>query len=257
MRAAGVPSRIVVGYQGGEFNDWGKYYTIRQSDAHAWVEVWIEGKGWQREDPTAVIAPDRVSYGAQGFAALSGDNGLAGVSRLDRLRQLNAPNALRWLGHNALLAWDSLDQQWNQAVLGFDTEQQLNVLQRFNLADLDLLGGTMLTLGSVFTVLVIAMVGMRFLARGQSAPHDPAREIYGRFCRRLARAAGVVRLENEGPLDYARRAGAALPAQAGEIRRVTDLYVVLRYAEDVGTPSALRAFARAVKGFRPSAPSAG
>ena len=136
MRAAGVPARIVVGYQGGELNTWNHYYIVRQSDAHAWAEVWLEGRGWQREDPTAVIAPDRVSYGAQGYAVLAGDNSLGGESRLDRLRRLNAPSALRWLGHNALLAWDSLDQQWNLAVLGFDQEQQLNVLQRFHLCRL-------------------------------------------------------------------------------------------------------------------------
>ena len=254
MRAAGVPSRIVVGYQGGEFNTWGKYYTVRQSDAHAWAEVWLEGRGWQREAPTAVIAPDRVSYGAQGYAALAGDSSLSGESRLERLRKLNAPNALRWLGHNALLAWDSLDQQWNQAVLGFDTEQQTNLLQRFNLADLDLLGGTMLTLGSAFTVLAVGMAGMRFLTRGQAVRRDPAREIYGRFCRRVARASGVARQDNEGPLDFARRAEAALPAQAAEIRRITDLYVVFRYADHAGEGASLRTFARAVKEFRPVTP---
>ncbi len=253
MRAAGVPSRIVVGYQGGELNTWGnpKYYTVRQSDAHAWSEVWLEGRGWQREDPTAVIAPDRVSYGAQGFAALSSDNSLGGESRLDRLRRLNAPNALRWLGHNALLAWDSLDQQWNLLVLGYDQEQQLNILQRLNLGDLDLLGGTVLTLASIFTLLAVGTIGMRFLFRGGGARVDPMVRVYGRFCGRVAKAAGVTRRENEGPLDYAQRAGEALPGQSLEIRRITDLYVASRYkAPDAGN-AGLPAFAQAVNRFRP------
>lgn len=254
MRAAGVPSRIVVGYQGGEMNTWGKYYTVRQSDAHAWSEVWLEGRGWQREDPTAIIAPDRVSYGAQGFAALSSDNSLGGESRLDRLRRMNAPNALRWLGHNALLAWDSLDQQWNLLVLGFDQEQQLNLLQRFNLGDLDLLGGTVLTLATAFTLLAVGVIGMRFRDWGGAAPVDPVARLYHRFCRRLAKTAGVVRQENEGPLDYATRAGRALPGQAADIRRVTDLYVASRYAAPEGAGSGLAAFAEAVKRFRPTAP---
>ncbi len=253
MRAAGVPSRLVVGYQGGEFNSWGRYYTVRQSDAHAWAEVWLEGRGWVREDPTAVIAPDRVSYGAQGYAALSPDNELGG-SRLDRLRRLNAPGPLRWLGHNALLAWDSLDQQWNQAVLGYDAEQQLNLLQRFNLGDLDILGGTVLTLASVFSLLAIGMAGARFLTRGRAVRSDPARELYALFCARLARAAKVVRQDNEGPLDFARRAAQALPAQANDIRRITDLYVASRYAADAGERG-LGTFAREVRRFRPAAPS--
>ena len=255
MRAAGIPARIVVGYQGGELNTWGspKYYTIRQSDAHAWSEVWLEGRGWQREDPTAIIAPDRVSYGAQGYAALTSDSALGGESRLDRLRRLNAPNALRWLGHNALLAWDSLDQQWNLLVVGFDQEQQLNLLQRFNLGDLDLLGATALTLATVVAALAVGMACVRFLGQGRVAKVDPVLRLYGRFCRRLAKAVGITRQENEGPLDYARRAGEALPGQAAEIRRITDLYVATRYAAPTDENGALSAFAQAVKKFRPAA----
>ena len=253
LRAAGVPSRLVVGYQGGEFNTWGKYYTVRQSDAHAWAEVWLEGRGWVREDPTAAIAPDRVSYGAQGYAALTDDTDLNG-SRLDRLRRLNAPGPLRWLGHNVLLAWDNLDQQWNQLVLGYDTEQQLNVLQHLNLGDLDLVGGTVLTLASVFSLLAIGMAGARLVSRGRVARADPARELYSQFCRRVARVSPIVRHENEGPLDFARRAAGALPAQAGEIHRITDLYVATRYAEDAGEDG-LGALAREVRSFRPPAPT--
>ena len=253
MRAAGVPSRLVVGYQGGEFNTWGKYYTVRQSDAHAWAEVWLEGRGWQRVDPTGVIAPDRVSYGAEGYAALSSDGALDAGSRLDRLRRLNAPGPLRWLGRNALLAWDNLDQQWNQLVLGYDTEQQLNVFQRLNLGDLDLLGGTVLTLASVFSLLAVGMAGARFFTRGRAVRADPARELYALFCRRVTRAAKVVRGNAEGPLDFARRAAGALPAHADEIRRITDLYVASRYAADAGGEGGLSTLAREVRRFRPGA----
>ncbi|MBE7212503.1 MAG: DUF3488 domain-containing transglutaminase family protein [Gluconacetobacter diazotrophicus] len=251
MRAAGVPARIVVGYQGGELNTWGspKYYTIRQSDAHAWCEVWLDGRGWVREDPTATIAPDRVSYGAEGYAALSSDSLLGDGSRL---RKLNAPGPLRWLGHNALMAWDSFDQQWNMLVLGFDQEQQLNVLQRLNLGDLDLVGGTVLTFATAIALLTITTAGMRFLTRGKPPREDALVRVYGKFCRRLARAAGVVRRDNEGPLDFARRAGEALPAQAREIRRITDLYVASRYGPGNGADPAA-SLARAVRGFRPAA----
>ncbi len=254
MRAAGVPARIVVGYQGGELNTWGspRYYTVRQSDAHAWCEVWLEGKGWQREDPTAVIAPDRVSYGAQGYAALGSDASSGDGSRLERLRKLNAPSVLRWLGHNTLLAWDSLDQQWNLLVLGFDQEQQMNVLQRLNLGDLDTFGGTALTVAAVTALLALVTTGTRFVTRAKAGKDDPVVRIYGRFCRRLARSAGVVRRENEGPLDFAKRAGEALPGHAPEIRRITDLYVASRYGSASGENRAVISLAEAVQRFRPS-----
>ena len=255
MRAAGVPARIVVGYQGGELNTWGspKYYTVRQSDAHAWCEVWLPGKGWQREDPTAVIAPDRVSYGAQGYAALASDALSGGESRLERLRKLNAFGPLRWLGHNALLAWDSLDQQWNLMVLGFDQEQQMNVLQRLNLGDLDTFGGTALTVATVTALLAVVTAGMRFITRVRIKRDDPLVRIYGKFCRRLARSAGIVRRENEGPLDFAKRAGEALPGHASEIGRITDLYVASRYGLASGENGGAVTLARAVKQFRPTA----
>src|SRR5262247_1064620 len=63
MRAAGIPARVVTGYQGGEFNPYGGYLLVRQSDAHAWSEVWIDGRGWQRVDPTAAVAPERIERG--------------------------------------------------------------------------------------------------------------------------------------------------------------------------------------------------
>ena len=75
MRAAGIPSRVVTGYQGGEYNDLGGYYIVRQSDAHAWAEVWLEGRGWVRVDPTAAVAPERVERGL--YAAIDNPNALS------------------------------------------------------------------------------------------------------------------------------------------------------------------------------------
>ena len=149
MRAAGLPARIVVGYQGGEYNGWGGHYTVRQSDAHAWSEVWVTGKGWQREDPTAVVAPDRVSYGAENYEAVAADSSLSAEARLERLNALNTPGSWRWLVHYTLLAWDGLDQQWNVAVLGYDQDKQQTALHMAGVSNLSWLSSTGLVLATV------------------------------------------------------------------------------------------------------------
>ena len=255
MRAAGIPARVVIGYQGGEYNYLAGHYNIEQADAHAWSEVWIKGKGWQREDPTAVVAPDRLSLGAQNYAVLAGEGSLSAEARLERLNALNSPGSLRWLVHTGLLAWDTLDQQWNLNVLGFDQDKQQSVFQHFGVDNMSWLTGIALTLAAVFSVLTLGTATMRVVNRGPAALNDPTRRLYERFCRRLASAAGVVRAEAEGPLDYARRASTARPDQADAIRSVTDLYVAARYAPATGSGTtrnpAFTALRDAVRKFRP------
>lgn len=257
MRIAGVPSRVVVGYQGGEFNSWGGYYLVHQSDAHAWCEVWLAGKGWQREDPTAVVAPERVSFGAENYATLGADGSLSAEARLARLSELNSPGSLRWLLHGTLLAWDGIDQQWNLFVLGYDQDKQQSALQALGLENLSWLGGTAMTLAAIATILMGGTATMRVFNRGPATSDDPVRRLYRRFCRRLAAAADVHRDDAEGPLDYARRASEVLPEQAAAIKGITDLYVVARYAPATATGhkaggTAQAALREAVKNFHPA-----
>ncbi len=255
MRAAGVPARIVVGYQGGEFNNWGSYYNVKQSDAHAWSEIWVDHKGWERVDPTAVVAPERVSFGAESFAELSALGPLNGQSRLEQLSQLSGRSGWRWLVRNVVLAWQSVDQQWNLLVLGYNQDQQETVmdgvlafLKRFGIDNVSWLGGTTMALLAIFSVLGMGTLAMLALDRTR-ATADPAIRLYARFCRR-ATAAGVdPRREAEGPLDFARRAAAALPGSVAQIQAVTESYVATRYA-----PEGAEALARlraAVSAFRP------
>jgi transglutaminase-like putative cysteine protease len=125
MRAAGIPARVVTGYQGGEYNAYGNYHIVRQSDAHAWAEVWLTGQGWVRIDPTAAIAPERVERGLS--AALTDNTALPFMSR-------NPPLWLRDLRLN----WDALANQWNQRVLGYDSERQFAFLSRFGMESISL-----------------------------------------------------------------------------------------------------------------------
>ena len=256
MRVAGLPARIVVGYQGGEFNSaWGRYYLIRQSDAHAWSEVYVKGKGWQREDPTAVVAPERVSYGAESYASLSADGSLSVEARLERLSALNAPGSWRWLQHHTLLAWDGVDEQWNLFVLGYDRDKQHSALQRLGVDSMSLVAGTTLTMAVVFTILAVVTAVMRAFNRGPVTTDDPVRRLYARFCRRLAKVAHVQHEDTEGPLDFARRASLALPQEASAIKTITELYVGARYAPASISDAPLAGLRKAVKNFRPRRPT--
>lgn len=234
MRAAGVPARVVTGYQGGEYNQLGNYWIVRGRDAHAWTEVWLDGRGWTRVDPTAAVAPSRVERGVE--AALPAGERPGGVIALDGA----------WL-RPLRLGWDVLNNQWNQWVLGYNQERQRRLLARLApwLADWRGMVST-LGIGAAVVVLTLALV---LFGRRPPTASDPASRAYARFCRKLARI-GIVRAPAEAPEEYARRAAGARPDLAGAIAGITRRYLALRYGPPrPGAPALLK---RAVRDFRPS-----
>ena len=124
MRAAGIPARVVTGYQGGEFNPYGGYLIVRQSDAHAWSEVWIGRRGWRRVDPTAAVAPERIQGGL--IRAVGANEAVPG-----RLREASA----LWL--QVELSWDAVNDFWNQRVIRFDAQSQFDLLERLGVDEPD------------------------------------------------------------------------------------------------------------------------
>ncbi len=233
MRAAGIPARVVTGYQGGEFNELGGYYVVRQYDAHAWAEVWLRGRGWVRVDPTAAIAPDRIQGGLN--AALPGSTALPFLVRTQ------SPFLLR-----LRLNLDALTNQWNQWVLGYDSERQFAFLTRMGMEDitwkklaLNMLGGVALLVG-LFTLIMLRRLAVR--------QRDVTQAIYLRFCRKLAKR-GTVRASHEGAQDFALRAAQQHPQQAGQIADITARYIALRYGDMHGA-EALRAFKDAARAFK-------
>ncbi|MDH5264998.1 MAG: DUF3488 and transglutaminase-like domain-containing protein, partial [Betaproteobacteria bacterium] len=125
MRAAGIPARVVTGYQGGEVNPLNRELLVRQADAHAWVEIWLEGRGWVRIDPTSVVSPDRIDGGIN--AALGPIGVIPSLIAADRLGVLA----------NLRFAWDALNSQWNQWVLGYNVDRQRQFLGSLGLDVLD------------------------------------------------------------------------------------------------------------------------
>ncbi|MEM9057802.1 MAG: DUF3488 and transglutaminase-like domain-containing protein [Pseudomonadota bacterium] len=214
MRNAGIPARIVTGYLGGTENPINGLLTVRQSDAHAWAEVWIAGRGWLRIDPTGAVAPERIESGL-GDALPLGES-LPGLAFAD--------SELLWrLRHG----WDAAAAKWNKWILGYGQDTQASFLKWLGL-DNPNLRNLLLTL----TVAVSGLLGAFSLwlaLRARPAPPDPVATVYNRFCARLARK-GVARGAAEGPLDFARRAAEARPAAASDIVAITRLYLALRYS---------------------------
>lgn len=239
MRAAGVPARVVTGYQGAELNPLGNYWIVRQRDAHAWAEVWLRGEGWTRIDPTAAVAPNRVERGLN--AALPASERRAG------LMTLNA----NWL-LPMRLSWDLLNNQWNQWVLGYNQDRQREFLARLNpfLATWQGMAWGLAAAGSAL-LLLMAILAMPRLATGKT---DPASRLYARFCQRLKRC-GVVRGTAEGAADFAARAAALRPDLAESIRPITQLYLALRYGR--AESGRLAELQRLVGEFRPAWKSGG
>jgi transglutaminase-like putative cysteine protease len=216
MRAANVPARVVTGYLGGEFNDVGNYYIVRQSDAHAWAEVWLKGQGWVRIDPTGVIAPARIQSGLS--AAVSNNAALPFMAR-------NPPQWLR----NLNLNWDALANQWNQWVLGYDSERQFAFLTRLGMESVTWQRMAMnMAAGLGLLVAVFALFMLRHLYT-RNRP-DKVQAAWLRLCRKLART-GLPRAAHEGALDYAARIATARPEFAEPMHDLATRYSALRYGK--------------------------
>ena len=220
MRLGGVPARLVIGYFGGEFYEVGNYLLVRQSDAHCWCEVWIEGAGWTRIDPTNAIAADRVAAGLRSL--------LDSRAARDSAAQAEAANPLGWRSplRQARMIWDNLNHQWDLRVLSYDEEEQRSLLAFLGLGAVR---GAMAVGAILFFVLIVIGLVAALLRRPWRRADDPVVRAWQRFCRALA-AAGIARERWEGPVEFGARAASALPAHADFIGRATHLYIVQRYS---------------------------
>jgi transglutaminase-like putative cysteine protease len=245
MRAAGIPSRVVVGYLGGELNTAGDYLIVRQSDAHAWAEIWLAERGWVRVDPTGAIAPERIELGLDAVRRLE-QQGLA----LGSLSEEAVRRALElgWFGFVARQArwyWDYTNLAWYRWVVDYGKERQERFLTAFGLEDISwgrLTG--LLTAG----VLLITLLYALLLWRPKKST-DPAQAAYLRFCRKLARA-GLKRAPYEGAHAFAERAARRRADLAGSISEITNLYEDLRYGRAASDRKKFASLKKRVATFR-------
>ena len=169
MRSVGIPSRIVLGYQGGEVNPLGGHLIVRQSDAHAWNEIWLEDLGWFRVDPTAAVAPERVDIGASD-AALDGIGQTWGFSAPSRLV------------YQVAMAWDAANAKWNEWILGYGPETQDSFMQWLGMHE-PTWRKMMLTL-VLLVIGLITFISVLLMLRYRPPPKDAAALLYARYVRK-------------------------------------------------------------------------
>lgn len=228
MRAAGIPARVVTGYAGGVRNPLGGYWLVRQSDAHAWAEVWLAGRGWVRVDPTAAVAPERVYDTLADRAGAADDNGFgSGIGELSR-----------WAAGS-----DWLRRGWNDFVLGFDASRQQRLLRPLGIDKLQ----PEHLVGLFAALAALLLAGMLWwLARGERE-RDPLLRAWHRLGRRYARL-GLARQPHETAGDWAARVVAARPQEAGLIP-LSRRFAESRYAHV--EPEAVGALLRDLRRHRP------
>jgi Mlc titration factor MtfA (ptsG expression regulator)/transglutaminase-like putative cysteine protease len=229
MRAANVPARVVTGYLGGEWNPVGGFFIVRQSEAHAWAEVWLDGRGWVRLDPTAVVAPERLRRGLYDLMPNAGSN-------TDRLMR-----GLTWLA-GLRQNWEALNAWWDESVVRFDFDEQLDLLRALGIDEPSAQQlGWALAIGLVLWML---WVNRRIARRLRPAPPDDVARAYTRLCRKIARA-GLAREPHQGPLAYAAALADFRPDVADIAAPLLGYYARIRYGG-----AAAHGFAHAVAQLR-------
>ena len=237
MRLAGIPARIVSGYQGGEMNPLSDYMIVRQSDAHAWVEAWLPGKGWLRIDPTSVIPESRIE--AVEDRLRRKDEQARARIKLEQGWLINKLRDMRY-------AWDRVNSGWNDWVVGYNNTRQKSLLSMFG-ADKLTLRHLALLLAAIFIACLLFITLFVFRRRQQQL--NPVNQAYAQFCRKLARL-GFVRKPEETAQDYARRVMLLRQDLQDSVSSVTQLYNHLRYAKNP-SPRLFLHFRKKIKHFHP------
>ena len=236
MRALDIPARVVTGYQGGEANPADNYWIVRQSDAHAWAEVWLEGKGWVRIDPTNAVAPERIEKGSSALNRQRGlgRDGLPSLADLDLYRQLR-------------FSIDAFSHGWNQWVLTYDRSRQQSLLGSIGLDSTQ----PQEIAAALGVVLALAIAGVALTTLRPQVKRDEVELAYDLFCARVA-AIGAPRLQAETASRYLERIDPLLePDDADLAREIVETYSQLRYDPDTSSPKRVRDLQRLVKTFKP------
>ena len=218
MRAAGIPARIVAGYQGGEVNPVNNTVVVRQLDAHAWAEVWLEGQGWVRIDPTAAVSPDRIRLGLE--AVLGNTVSFLADSPLSPLHFRN----VQWF-NQLRLRYEALTYAWQHFVLSYNSEKQYDFLKRW-LGEVNAQRLVTILIGSACLVLLPVFWGLLRSTRPKKRPAET--RAYLNFCKKLE-SIGIERGQGEAPTDFAKRVAELKPNFAMQVADITEDYVNLSY----------------------------
>lgn len=232
MRVAHIPARVVTGYQGGEFNKLGNFLEIRQSDAHAWAEVWLAGRGWTRFDPTAAIAPERIEQ----------DSSMQQIT--EGLISFNTAPSITadWLKTTRQL-WRNIDYQWQHWVISYNTINQLKLLSNWGIDNIRDMLRSLLIIGGIIAGLLTTL-----LLYQKQKKLDPVLAHYQIFIKKLQKI-DLIKADTEGAKDFAKRAIIVLPEKAQAIEQITQLFIKLRYGRQPNKID-LKTFTQLIKAFK-------
>jgi len=230
MRMAGIPARVVTGYQGGYYNSLGSYILVRQSDAHAWSEVWVKGSGWTRIDPTSAVAPDRVEQGS-----------------VNSLAQRRHMLDFEWL-RDAKNTFDLLQRGWNTWIVAFDSAKQSRLFSGFGWGFFDSAKLVLAMIAAILIAVAASFLLLPLLLKFQYARNqDPLLRLWQRFCKKLDKA-GFTAEPSMGPRELASMASGQLGNADEGIRQISELYILCRYSP---LECDFAELAKLIKGFQP------
>jgi transglutaminase-like putative cysteine protease len=236
MRSAGIPARVVTGYQGGEYNPVGNYWLIRQADAHAWAEIWLSDTGWERVDPTAAVAPERIEHALDLGTLPSGAP----------VRFQTGEDSLFFLGWSRLrYSLDAINNSWGQWVLSYGPTLQREVLTAIGFSQPSWQNMTLMLM-LIVSALLLGIAGWLLIKK--PVPADPVLRAYRKFCARIARL-GIRRRPGEGPQDFSRRIVTARPELEQQVNRITEVFILLRYGRSSDPTRRLAQLQRLVRRF--------
>lgn len=236
MRAAGIPARVVTGYLGGEVNPVDNVLIVRQRDAHAWVEVWLQDKGWIRIDPTASVSQDRIEQGFNSIAP-------AGL-----ISPLFIANSQRFsdIWQNIRNNWDALDNAWNQWVLAYGPELQKDVLRSLGMTNPNWQN---MALWLAYGFVLLSLLFSAYLLY-QRPRQTPVARLYQQFCLKAERA-GIRREVHQGPLAFGKELKRVYPDLSASIDNIIQRYIDLQYGHQQGSINELKQAIKDIKFSQP------
>ena len=230
MRAAGIPARVVTGYQGGEYNNVGNYLIVRQSDAHAWTEVWLENRGWVRIDPTAAVSPSRIEQGL--------DDALSDDESIFRIQNRNP------LFGNLLYSWDNLQHSWNDWVINYDNRKQRNFLSKL---ELGIENWSDMVFALVFLLLSVTGLFWLIVRYRERPPKPEAYEIlFKRVLKKLSKR-GFQKRPSEDTRAFLERVADRDFPQREQLADIVELYNRIKYGRQDDTSRRLNSMRTLIK----------